>query len=900
VTTSGPRRPLAVRLYGALTGLLPGALGRHFAGDATDLFEDLHRDAVRTSGQLGGWLLWARSAVLLISCAVGERRDAQRRTRWRTTPPPTGGGHPMGALLQDLRFGARALAKRPAFAATAILILAAGIGAATTIFSVVDTVVLRELPYPDAGRLVHFDNGDHSYPSLRAWLAMPSFETLAAVHDVDVDLTQAGTPERLRGEAVSAEFFRMFGGAPYLGRLFDSGDYPGDRSVVVLDHGFWRRYWGGDPGLIGQTLRLDGEPAVVIGVLDPGFRLPESATGQDRVDVWFPLDDGGDVADHHGMSVLNVVGRLRPGVSLESAQAEVDAQRHALAEELPSFYKGRDGSVRTTPLTPLREATVRGVRSTLLMLLGAVGLLLLIACANVANLFLAHGTARAGEIALRGALGASRARIAAQVLTESVMLALAGGALGVALAFGGVTLFARYSPGGIPRIDALAVDLRVLAFSVSVAVATGVLFGVLPALQAVRADVSDALKDRAASVTAGRGARRARSGLVVAEIALAVVLVTGAGLLMRSFVARIQADPGFDAAGLAVVGLSLGAGYDETTRLQFVEELLDRVDRLPAIRATAAGWASPFKRTGSSRCCWRDRVVGDPALVNEDRPFLGMIHPVTPSYFRTLGASVAHGREFTATDGDPPVAILNRLAAQWLFGTDQAVGRTITIGSREPETLEVVGVVQGVHEFGPTEGAEEAVYVPYARYGTATHGGLDVVVRSEAAPETLAEALREAVWGLDPNLPILEITTMERRISGSLARSRFLSGVLGVFAAVALLLACGGIYGSMLYSVGQRRREMGIRLALGANGSDVVRLVLRQGLALTVAGVVLGTVSALALSGVMEQLVWGVEPTDPLTFAVVAVLLGSTATTAALVPAWRAGRTDPLQTLRAE
>jgi putative ABC transport system permease protein len=511
-------------------------------------------------------------------------------------------------------------------------------------------------------------------------------------------------------------------------------------------------------------------------------------------------------------------------------------------------------------------------------------------------------------MSLRAALGATRVRLAGQVLTESVLLAFAGGALAVVLAFGGVELFSRFSPGEIPRIDTLAVDVRALAFSALIATLTGILFGVLPAVQAMRADVNDALKDGSQSFTASRGGRRLRSGLVVAEIALAMVLVTGAALLMRSFVARVQVDPGFDTEGLVVVPLRLGAEDDDPgaastwtgpERLLLIEELLERARALPGTRSAAAAWTTPFRTTGGGRCCTIARIVGDPALVDDARPFRMVIHPVTPDYFGTLGAPLAAGREFTAADRDAEVAVVNRPTARQLFGSEDVVGRTVTVGESGSLTLEIVGVVEGVHHWGPTEGVEEAVYVPYARLGTG-FDELEVLVRTDSDTGTAAAALRDAIWALDPNLPVPEVTTMERRVSASLATPRFLAGLLGGFAAVALLLACGGIYGSMLYTVGQRRREMGIRLALGAAAPDIVRLVLRYGVTLAVAGVVLGTLTGLAISRVMEGLLWGVEPTDGVTFAAMAVLLGSSAVSAALVPAWRAGRTDPLQTLKTE
>ncbi len=879
-----------MRLYAAATWLLPGDLRRTHADDATRLFGELYADELRRRGCLAGWLFWTRSTWLLGMCTLRALSEYERGNTNR-------GGGGMGDPLRDFRYGLRALVKRPAFSLTAALILATGIGATTTIFSVVDTVVLRPLPYPEAGRLVHFDNGAHSFPSFRAWQEMSSFEAVAAVRDEQVHLIGEGAPAVLLAVSVSYDFFRMFGGSPHIGRLFHSGDHAGDRSVVVLGHDFWMGRLGSDPDVIGRTLSLDGTPSEIVGVLDRHFHPPELDTGS-RVDVWFPLGSGGLDANDHGRYALGVTARLGPGVSIEMAQAEVDAQRRAIADEAPENYYARDGSLETTPLVPLREATVQGVRGTLLTLLGAVGILLGIACANVGNLFLARGSARSPELALRAALGASRVQIIRQVLAESVTLAIGAGAVGVGVAFGGVEIFSRLNPGGIPRVDSVGVDLRVLLFSLVTSTLTGVLLGGLPALRATRLGLTGALNRGRGGDTSDVRGRRFRSGLVVSEIALAVVLVTGAGLLLRSFVARAQVNPGFEAASLVIVPLALTAGYDETSRLQFADQLLEGALALPGTREAAAGWTSPFKFTGGSRCCWRTLVTGDPGLAGEEDRFRGITHPVTEGYFAALKASLVEGREFTHDDGrtGANAAILNRPAARKLFGTEEVVGRTI---DHRGEPLEIVGVIDGVYHWGPTQGVEEAVYVPYARYGPRS-GDFDLIVRTDADLEVAARRLREVIWALDPDLPIPEVTTMERRMSASLATPRFLSGLLGGFATVALLLAAGGIYGSMLYSVGQRRREMGIRLAVGATGSDVVRLVMREGALLATIGIALGGAAAFAMSGVLAGLLWGVQPTDPLTFGAVPFLLGGIALAAAFLPAWRAGRTDPVQTLRVE
>jgi putative ABC transport system permease protein len=899
-TARADRRALPVRAYGKMLGALPRDFRASFGDEAERLFAELYGEALRERGRTAALRFWIWSTWRLALCAIRARGEA-------TTNAPMAGGATtrheegetmMGGFAQDLRYASRTLRKNPGFALSATLILAAGIGATTTIFSVVDTVVLRSLPYPSAGRLVHFDEGAHSYPLFRAWQELESMEGVAAARDHDVDLTGEGAPQRLPAAAVSDRFFEMLGASPALGRLFTASEHPSTQGPVVLSHGAWQRLFAGDPDVVGRSVRIDGRPIEVVGVLSEDFVPPDIETGS-RVDFWLPLDDGGEERrDDHGSHTLSVVGRLRPGVALAAAQAEVDAQREAMASQAPTQYVTRDGSIRYTPLVELREATVRSVSRTLWLLFGAVGMLLLIACANVANLFLARGTSRAREIALRGALGASRRRIMRQVLTESVVLAVAGGALGALLAFGGVELLLRFQPGGIPRIDTLAVDGRILAFSLFVSMGTGVLFGWLPALQATRGDINDALKDGGTSVGVGRRRRRARSLLVITEVALAVVLLAGGGLLFRTLIAMVRVDPGFEVEGLAVLRLSLDAGYTPTGRLQFTEELSERIRALPGTRSVGAGPTIPFSYTGGSRCCWRTNVVGDPAQYDEEDRYASIIHPVTQSYFETLAAPLASGREFDAADmAGGQVAILNARTAMDLYGTEEVVGRTLMLRGRTP--LEVVGVVRGVRHWGLDQEIEPAVYVPYGVFG-GDFDRMHFAVRTEAPIETVAAALRQAVWSVDGDLPIPEVVSMEARVSASLASPRFLSGLVGGFALVALLLACGGVYGSMLYTVGQRRREMGIRLALGADRQDVIGLVLRHASLLGGTGIAIGLLVSLALSRLMESLLWGVTPTDPPTYAGVAAALGLTAAVASFLPAWKASRTDPVRTLGAE
>ncbi len=896
--------PLAVRVYSTLLRLMPLSIRDQHADDALHLFHDLYVEA-RDRGWLGGWRLLAWSTGHLLFCAAGSHWSERRRQHdsgsagdWR--PPRRKEPREMlSTLLHDLRYAARTLVKKPDFALSAILILAVGIGAATTIFSVVDTVVLRSLPYPEPERLVLFTEGAHNFPDYNEWsVRLEALSAIAGVWDDRVDLTGNGAPEQVAAARVSTDFFEIFGATPHLGRLFTPDEFTGDPTVVLLGHGIWQRRWGADPDIVGETIMVHGQPLVVAGIVGPSFQPPEALTDS-RVDVWLPLEvDNPEYDGDMGFHVLSVAGRLADGASIEMAQEQLDALTALRAEEFPDYYVRRDGALRTVPLQPLRQATVGSVSSTLYLLLGAVGFMLLIACANVANLFLARGTERGREIALRGALGASRGRIMGQLLTESVAVAVVGGGGGIVVAYLGVDLFAALNPGNIPRLQDVAVDPRVLGFAFLISVGTGILFGMLPALHAARADVNEMLKEGAASVTTGRRGRRTRGALVVAEIALALVLLVGAGLSFRSLVAMVQVDPGFETEQIVDLSVPLGPTFTGAQRVAFASRLTERIESLPGTQAVAAGWALPFVRHGRSRCCWTTSVR-DKRQPTADAETESVVHPVTPGYFTMLRAPLRHGRDFVPADNsvEPPVAVINVHAALAVFGTENPIGRTLVLGGSDEVT--VIGVAEGVQHFGLSREIDNAVYVPYARFG----GGLPmfhVGVRSQADFESVVDAVREAVWALEPDLPIEDIITMRQRVSTSLATPRFFSVLLGVFAVVASLLACGGIYGSMLYSVSQRKREMGIRLALGAAGSNLIRLVLGHGLMLTGIGLSIGVVGALAMSRLMQTLVWGIEPTDAITFVAVTALLAAAALAACFVPAYKASQADPLQTLRAE
>jgi len=897
--------PAAVRLYGAMLRLLPRDFRHCYGADAGDAFNDMYREA-RRRGVFAGLRLLAWATGHLVFCAVGERWQDRRAPDRRPASAPAGNRPPrrtrapfemFATLLQDLRYAARAFAKKPTFALSAILIVAIGIGATTTIFSVVDAVLLRSLPYPEPGRIILFTEGAHNFPDYNEWLVrLDAFSAIAGVWDERVDVTGDGPPEQVDAARVTREFFSIFAATPHLGRFFTREEFTGEPTVAVLGHGIWQRRWGADPAIVGKTVTVDGRPMVVAGIVGPEFQPPEALTGR-RVDVWLPLDAAKpEYLEQRGFHVMGVAGRLTDGVPIEVAQEQIDAFTAELAEEYPNRYRSRDGTLRTVPLVPLREATVEEVSGTLYLLLGAVGFMLLIACANVANLFLARGTERAREIALRGALGASRGRLIGQMLTESVAVAVIGGMGGIAVAYVGVAAFPSFTPGNIPRLEGVAVDPRILAFAFLASLATGVLFGILPALQAARTDVNEMLKEGAATVTTGRRGRRTRGALVVAEVALALVLLVGAGLLFRSLLEMVRVDPGFETEQLVDLSLQLGPTFTDVDRVAFANQLIERLEGLPGTQAAAAGWTLPFVYY-RGRCCWNTSVY-DRAQPEPEESLQSMAHPVTPGYFTMLGAPLRYGRDFVAADNrvEPSVAVINVHTAMEVFGTENPVGRTLVLGDQD---LTVIGVVEGVQHYGLSRDIGLAVYVPFERFGGELPM-LHVGVRSQADFEAVVAGMREAVWALEPDLPIEEITTMRQRVSDSLATPRFLSLLLGVFAGVALLLACGGIYGSMLYSVNQRQREMGIRLALGADGGSVIRLILGHGLVLTVIGLGIGIAGALALSSLMESLVWGIQATDPLTFVGVTLALAAAALMACFFPAYKASRADPLQTLRAE
>jgi putative ABC transport system permease protein len=819
----------------------------------------------------------------------------------------------MDRLLQDIRYAARRLLRSPGFTLVAVLTLALGIGANSAIFTVVHGVLLRSLPFAEPDQLVAFGTVKHGEVPRAGSLSPPDFMSLreqamqerpgspavltdaAAISYGGATLTGTGEPLRIDAAWVSASFFELFGAAPVLGRTFSAEENePGNSAVAVLSHGFWQQQFGGDPGILGQTITMSGVARTVIGVAPPGFGFPENRT------LWAPLPYGETFSSETDVNrraqYLSVVGRLRPGVSVEQARAEVRAIAARLEQDFP-----KTNTNITLAMLPLHEVMVGAVRTPLLILLGAVGFVLLIACANVANLLLARAAARQGEMAVRAALGAERSRLVGQLLTESLLLGLLGGALGLLLAYGGTQLLTTLQPEGIPRLDGITVDLTVVLFTIGIAAATGVLFGLVPALQATRTDLTSALATSGRGALGGRAGQRTRSLLVVSEMALAVMLLVGAGLLMRSFVHLQQVDPGFRPEQALALDLELpDRSYpEEAQRIAFFNTLLERIEALPGVSTAGAVNLLPM---GEDRFVISFAVRGRPPAPQGEGEALE-VRIATPDYFRTMGIPLRQGRAFTEADraDAPQVVLINETTAQRHFAGEDPIGKYIQLGWRQSEERfaggEVVGIVADVRQLGPGEDFLPELYLPYAQ---APESEMSIVVRAAGDPLALAGAIRAEVRALDPNLPVTALRTLDQVLSSAVAQPRFYVLLLGIFAAVALVLAAIGIFGVMSYAVVQRTREIGIRIALGAAPGAVLQMVIRRALLLAAGGVVVGLGGSLVVTRVLESLLYGVSTTDPATFLTVAALLTTVAMLAAYLPARRATRVDPMIALRSE
>ncbi|HEV2149543.1 MAG TPA: ABC transporter permease [Longimicrobiaceae bacterium] len=798
----------------------------------------------------------------------------------------------MDALLQDLRYALRTLAASRGFTAVALLCLALGIGINTTIFSAFNALYLRPLPFAEPDRLVavhELDGGsggvedEISYPNFVDWTRdNGAFSGAAVYFHQAFNLAAGETPEYVRGARVSPSLFGVLGVAPALGRGFrEEEGSAGSDAVAVLGYGLWQRRFGGDPRVVGSEVRLDGRPYTVLGVMPAGFAFPETEQ------LWTPLV--ADPVKNRGSHWVRAVARLRPGVTREQAEASLGPVTRRLQADFPETNRDLEGR-----LAPFRDNLIPpDMRPVFHVMLGAVGFVLLIACANVANLLLARAAGRRREIAVRAAMGAGRGRIVRQLLTESVLVALAGGALGVLLARWGVDVLRAFIPEELPYWVRFDLDGRVLAFTAAVSVATGILFGLAPALRASRADLQGALKDG----TRGSGARqgRLRGALVVSEVALSLVLLVGAMLMVRSFLELRGADPGLDASGVLTTRLNLaGDRYaSREQRARFAAEAVARLEGLPQVERAAAVSDLPLSGNVTSHTF---EVEGQPSETGR-RPS-AVYRPVTAGFFQVLGIPVVRGRGLSPheVDANAPVMVVNETFARQHFSGADPIGWRVRTGSDEP-WFTVVGVSRDVREHKVHEPAGPTMYVPFP---DGAPRGVTLALRTRGEPALAAAAVRAEMERIDPGLALFDMRTMREVMSLSFWDRGLFGGLFGVFAALALVLAAVGIYGVMAYAVASRAHEIGVRMALGARAPDVVRMVVRQAAMLAGLGVGIGLLAALGATRVLAGMLYGVTATDPATFLLVPLVLGGVALLAAWVPARRAARVDPMVALRAE
>ena len=843
------------------------------------------------SGPLERWWIETRFSL-------GARAHAAElaRIHARTDDSDFNGTTMMTTMARDLKFALRSFRRTPGFTSVAVLTLALGIGATTTMFSVLDGVVLRPLPYENPDELVMVGSTSQRIPGLAPvapgdfldWREQNStFTTMIATEGWTLDLIDVDQPARISTAAVSGGFFDMLGVAPQLGRgISPEDDIPGAEPVVVLSHGLWERRYGSDPSIVGSRVRTADQTFTVAGVMPESFVHPE-ALWSEGVELWMPTSQTGSNMTTRGGRFLQVMGRMRPGTSLFQARQDMTAIATALAEEYPTNV-GRE-----TLIEPLQTETIGDVGRALTLLMWAVGMLLLIACVNVANLFMARAADRAREIAVRTALGAGRGRIRTQLLTEGVVLSLAGGLAGIGLAYFGVSAFRSINPVGIPRVESVTVDGRVMAFTFAVSVLTGVAFALAPAVRMVRPGALAALRDGGrAGVSVGGG--RFRNTLVAVEIGLALMLMVGAGLFVNSFLRLQGVDPGFDSEDAVTMAITLNAGYaDREQQTTFFRQLVERVEGLRGVESVAYTSALPL---AGDRYLTGISIEG--REVDPSNPDAAEYASTSPGFFATMGIDVVAGREFSMLDdaGSELVTMVNEAFVRQYWPTEDPIGKQLATGIREPTWRRVVGVVEDVNRQGLDEPATPEMYMSSLQFGIPN---AQVVARTTSDAQEVVTGMRAIVRELDGTLPT-DFSTMEAYVAESVDQPQFYTQLFTSFALVALILAGVGVYGTMSYTVGQRTRELGIRLALGAEANQVTGMVAREGIAVAALGLSIGLVGALTGARFLESFLFGVSAHDPLTYAAGALFLALVALAACWIPARRAGRADPMGALRME
>ena len=804
----------------------------------------------------------------------------------------------MGNLLQDIKYGARMLAKHKGFTAVAALTLALGVGANTAIFSVVNAVLLRPLPFEQPEQLVRVFGANasrndfsrpHSYLNFSDLRAQnQALGALAAYTGSTAALSGVDAPEQITGVVASGDIFRVLLTKPLTGRLLAPEDEQPGAPVVIISHGLWQRRFGGDPQIVGRVIKLDGRDREVVGVTPEDFRF-ELVTG--ATDFWLPIDPQASGYQQRGAIFLNAIGRLKPGVSVEQANADLSV----VAARLEQQYQDSNAGVGVR-LAPAQEELVGDLRPTLLVLLGSVGFVLLIACANVANLTLARAAGRHRELAVRAALGAGRGRIVRQLLTESLLLAVAGGLLGLLFALYGVKVLSAFVPGNVPRFGETSTDLTVLCFTLVASLLTGLLFGIAPALQSSRLDLNEALKEGGRTGTDGRGRKLVRSALVISEVALSLILLVGAGLLIKSFMKLSNTDPGFNPDHSLTASISLvTVRYDTKEKiLDFYRRLVERVRALPGVRSVGAVTPLPLSDNNTS---FSFAVVGQPPPQPGQR-LSASTRVVTPDYFVAQGIPLRQGRVFNEQDkaGAPGVVIVNEAFARRYLPGEEPLGKRLRLGINRTEG-EIVGVVGDIRGASLAQPGAPEYYIPEA---AVAFGDMTLVMRTANDPASLAAALRRAVAEMDKDQLLYDVWTMDTLIARSVARQRFSMILVGVFAVLGVLLAAVGIFSVMSSLVAQRTHEIGVRLALGAQPRDILSMVIRHGMTLTLVGVALGLAASFTLTWLMSSLLYEVSAKDPVIYGGISALIAAVAFAACYFPARRATKVSPLIALKYE
>ena len=886
---------MILTLYRLLIRLLPRRVRERDAEEMTRALADQIADAPAPAAVR--WRALTRFPLVLLL----EWRDALLAGPIPAPPAPSRGTR-MDSLARMLRQGARGLARTPAFSLSVILLLGVGVGSVSAIFAVVDHVLLRPLPYPNIERLVVVENGSHSIPALRDMQAMQSIEAWGAASTGNASLIGQGNPLRIRQAVVTDGFFPMLGARAAIGRLLQPADSQ-VANVAVLSHGIWLRVFGGEPNVVGRTVRIDDTPLTIVGVLDGDFAPPEPIVGT-AIDIWRPLDPSAEYMTKRDYWMFNVVGRLRATATIAQARQEANRVATDRAKAFPKRYED-NGRVMELPVRTLREATTGKVERPLRLLLGAVGLLLLVACANVTHLFLARAVGRIREMAVRRALGARTRSLVGQLLIESSMLGAAGAVLGAAIAYAGVRAFLALTPGGLPRAATIAIDTRVLLFAAGVGILTAIVFGLMPALRLASGGSGDPLRDSGRSLTGTRGAQRLRSALIVGEVAISLVLVAQAGWLMRSFIRMTRAELGFRTSGIVEIPMSIPMpkhSIDDAERqsgaawYQRMEAIRESLAQTRGIRSVTFGLTMPLEWVGGSRCCWSSlpKFAG-----KQDSSRPTVTHPVSDDFFDVFSIGFAAGATWTrgTRSGPPYPAVVSQQLADQVFGSPAAaLGATFVLAKTD---FRIVGVARNTRHYGVDQPYETAVYFP-ARAMPFMAENVTMAVRTERTDAALVSDLRAAIWRVEPRLPVPTITTVEELASRDSAHRRFDAMLVGTFSLVALLLVAGGLAGTLLYMVSVQRRSLGIRLALGATPRDLERGVLTRGVGLAAFGVIVGTIGAWLAGRLIESRLYGVEARDALTLGLAVSVMILIALLSSWIPARRAAGTDPIESLRAE